>query len=1767
MKGTEKTDHPLLSRLTNTSELRETIPPSCEMREGVWEWLVSNLPSAYSPKGKSTAEILQAFECLGQDTKGPFVTSVGKLQCMTCLQHSDVIANTGSVYDFEQWVNEKYPYDFQKVMEVVIRQSLQQQVQGSFCTTCHRPLEEVTAHISTSDFLIVNIGLVDGHNQQKPPVLVPEDMLIYGTQYSLSSAVQMSPGHFMAICKHQGNYMVLDGVSQDVLCYPTFAGAVHRDASMTKKADILRPWQGNGIKRGVHLLVYAKTGGITDSIIQFSAHDVETRLVMSGEQDASINCIVIPNDDINTSLNHKNEINTSLQHTVYNDNAVVEKEKMKSPQKRSFNDTSTESVYSKCKRTPLKELRSPDFNLNGPSGNETLLSGLSQRSQISTPNSYFQPPYNSTPVSSKRRNDTSQRFNITTQSNKENTPQQHMSTPKKKKDVSQICRTQLNLCSDGKENTASGENTNTLSEKSISVNNTSNGTAVLDTRRSFLSRIGIQLRKDVVDKQNVTICGQDVSFVTYENNIYLSCKETFRFLGMEKHITRRGYTKIDSILENDETIEGVFLMNARKRLWIQREAILFIIRHKSIQNKEMLAVFNVFVECVQNLSPNKTNLKNHVNGPGTKQNHYSLPGKKHNQSGCSKPEQQSQSDFIGLTEHYEKSSHIKQPDFSGPSQNSSLKQHSQSGSQKQHEQSCHGNKDKQNKALLEDPKKFLTEKGLEVSEDSTKGTLFEGKMPFGNLFIDCMISKEIVYIGTDDSFQFLGILNKKKREGFTVIDKHLERSGLDPDNCYMKRGNKRAYITVEAARALVISAPTKMISSEIKMSFTKNLVLFLQHITVSRCEEHRFRIIESGSNSEPDKHSPVDIIHDAIQVHFQGNRTDFLNALSDMISATRREKEKLLTQDEIVYVLQRAHDKSKKGAKAVMESITRLYKHLNPVTPEDIIHVRENSSGTKLMEDLRKLLPGVIPPRSEEIKTLGRISEEFLSVLLPRRTSTGWYIDPSRLVEVLLFRYPFLEEELHLRLQGDARKVGGRHSTYIGVTFVNNEIKLQGLSYQNPKEVYPITLFYESDSRDNLEENIGKNNFLERFLSNSPPNFHFYLAGDHMFVQAILDGSDKLGPLTERGWNLYHECDKEQKKEVAGESGLRTDLNLPIDRQHPESLLPSLPLTHIVPCILHGLTRCVEKLISLEVENMWSLSNKIAQVSGQVNFEDLVKNLEANINVRGVRQGNFRIPFDRNGKPEKLSLNKDHALTIISPPPPGHENQYCHVLSNVVPHTKVQNNIDSKVQKSLQLDGDLTEFGCVLMIWESLYILFKILQKEPSVTLGASGKEGSLRPFDYNWGYTEEQKETYKFHADRMYHLFCLRYTWRNLTPYMTKFIDHGLHFMTNLSIPMCRFSTEGGEHSNYYHNCFYYQHTTRHGGKSSFDPHLAIFSSMWKRLCYEVKNGGNQEAVLAFSDYVQRHVAARKIQKAYRLYAVRSKLKKTGWTEKAQTEEEKKRNRESLAELQMHMSQKVAEIEPKPVLSGKHFILSGSVPKYQSRKLTQKDVIDLIIRHGGKTRKNVPGSSKGRSTKKYIILVNTAKENFSGKIPSLVKEAVRRRYPIVDYSFLFDSIDNKEIQTLSKYMPSNISKITKTVTVQPSLHHQHFKKNSRMITLLKAPRQKMIKPEREMKVSKNVAVYYATIKRRELAKTEGFTFKKSGEMFGQFTKDFAKLPAEEKTKYHSMWKKERAEKHLQSKKLKELRLHNTIKMPQYSIISQVYEQKSENARDTLKTK
>lgn len=1025
----------------------------------------------------------------------------------------------------------------------------------------------------------------------------------------------------------------------------------------------------------------------------------------------------------------------------------------------------------------------------------------------------------------------------------------------------------------------------------------------------------------------------------------------------------------------------------------------------------------------------------------------------------------------------------------------------------------------------------------EAANATFKSTVFnQGKISVEGMDVGFITEEEALCLATTPIFSVLGLAEHKTKRGFKFIDTYLANQGLDPKSCFIMNGKKRPYMKLNAIQALIVGVPVKMMDETKKTYFSSVLLKAVQN---QMLKQYTGKQVIKDRDTSRSGNPIIDCInHDR-----SCSKEVLLDSLSDMIGSNKKTQvsELKLTTDDLISVLHTASERSVKAAKIVKGCVTSLYKILNPTTPETLINVRENTSGTRLMDQMRKIVPGILPSRAKEQEALWEMSRQFLAILQPKRCSTGWYIEPTRLMAVLLYKYQFFEGKIYVKVQGDAAKIGDRHTTYIGISLLNHELILRDISYQNPKEIYSIALFYESDSRDNLEENLAKCNFMERLLSSST-EMVFYLGGDEMFLQKMLDGSDVLGPLKEKGWNIYHECPKESKKEVAN-NGLRTDLEIPMNRLHPESLLPSMPLQHIVPCILHWVARCTEKLVTLVVEDIFSTANKSAQVSGSTSADDLIRNLEANINTRGVKQGNFRILLDKDGKPEQISLNKDDALTIISPAPHQKELDYPHVLKNVVPDALMKTELPGQIKNYFNIT-QVTEFQCVFMIWESLYNMFTILQKEPKFHLLHESLQGSLKPSDYNWGYSSEQIETYKYHAERFYQLVCLRYKWKNITPYMMKFIDYGVTFMTNLKLPICRFSTEGGEHSNYLRNCFFYQHTTRHGGRKSFDALFAQFSTTWRRLYYEILHGEDTLASSKFQIYVKRHVAAYKIQRIIRLFLVKCKLKKTGYVENPSCDTEKLTNLTCISKLATDVCNQTisSTVKPAMLFSGKAFVVSGNVPKYDGVKMSQDTCVQLIERHGGKVRKCLPGACKGRSTKKYILLTNTGNSK-KDKIPAIIKNALRRRYHVVNYSFLFDSIAKDEIQLVSNYVPANIDAVKTRLSLDPTLHQRHFQKKKHMVTILKGKRKCKPHKQQSVKVAKNAAVFYGMLKRTEHKNShkKSVSFRESAKLLGHYTQEFTKLPKQIKDTYIKMWVNKKNEQLLKLKQMSAIKAYNNM--------------------------
>ena len=100
--------------------------------------------------------------------------------------------------------------------------------------------------------------------------------------------------------------------------------------------------------------------------------------------------------------------------------------------------------------------------------------------------------------------------------------------------------------------------------------------------------------------------------------------------------------------------------------------------------------------------------------------------------------------------------------------------------------------------------------------------------------------------------------------------------------------------------------------------------------------------------------------------------------------------------------------------------------------------------------------------------------------------------------------------------------------------------------------------------------------------------------------------------------------------------------------------------------------------------------------------------------------------------------------------------------------------LGEKVLEKLGLNASYRERDLVGAIWFQFYYMIAILKKDPLPELLEGKPEGSLHANDYKWGYSTEDITLYKQHAEAFYQLFVLRYTAKELTPYMIKLVDYG---------------------------------------------------------------------------------------------------------------------------------------------------------------------------------------------------------------------------------------------------------------------------------------------------------------------------------------------------------------------------------------------------------
>ncbi|KAJ8019105.1 hypothetical protein HOLleu_42516 [Holothuria leucospilota] len=420
-------------------------------------------------------------------------------------------------------------------------------------------------------------------------------------------------------------------------------------------------------------------------------------------------------------------------------------------------------------------------------------------------------------------------------------------------------------------------------------------------------------------------------------------------------------------------------------------------------------------------------------------------------------------------------------------------------------------------------------------------------------------------------------------------------------------------------------------------------------------------------------------------------------------------------------------------------------------------------------------------------------------------------------------------------------------------------------------------------------------------------------------------------------------------------------------------------------------------------------------------------------------------------------------------------------------------------------------------------MMVTILKSDPYPELLEGKMEGSRKAEDYAWGYLQSDITQYIKYAECFYQLFVLRYTFTNLTPYMMKLIDLAPLLMERLPFSLGRFQSEAGEHANYERNCFYYQHTTRHGGLQKIDPIVSIFRNMYKRLTYSIREGdGTEESCHSrqmFDVYGKRHLYAKQIQRWWRRVSF---LKRRI---RAVTCIQRIFRQKNLGHFKVIKKQgkatNVVTTEVKDFLvRGMNFVLCGAIPKLNEQKFTQAEFSELLKANGGKVRNSV--SESKLSTKKFVFL--SGKSHHGGKktLPSSIKFALRHGHPVVDYTFIIETIKAKKLQEMEKYrinFPSWSSHITKQV----SLEERHFSKaKKKMTSIIKSKRKKKWRlKSKQRKHIGNPCLHFVWRKMREAGDKQKMSFAQNTALFSRLMKEWKALSVEDKARERDEWKNE----------------------------------------------
>ena len=146
-----------------------------------------------------------------------------------------------------------------------------------------------------------------------------------------------------------------------------------------------------------------------------------------------------------------------------------------------------------------------------------------------------------------------------------------------------------------------------------------------------------------------------------------------------------------------------------------------------------------------------------------------------------------------------------------------------------------------------------------------------------------------------------------------------------------------------AIEELVYALSSKMMDP-LKKNYLLSLLQATQDNTVDQQNKQ-----SAGMQKNPAVY--VNPIVKLIRKDYGSIKKDFLDNLADLIGKKSTNPDQItFSEDDLVYSLQKASMKLKAVCSVVDNTINTMYRMHNHVNPEDVVHIRENFSGTRLID-------------------------------------------------------------------------------------------------------------------------------------------------------------------------------------------------------------------------------------------------------------------------------------------------------------------------------------------------------------------------------------------------------------------------------------------------------------------------------------------------------------------------------------------------------------------------------------------------------------------------------------------------------------------------------------------------------------------------------------------------------------------------------------------------------------------------------------------------